>query len=47
MTGEGSHSAYERCPHCGFEGTANEVDDHRATGVHNGEEQKGGNERHR
>lgn len=40
-------SAQERCPHCGFEGTPREVDEHRATGVHNDEEQRGGNTRQR
>lgn len=35
----------ERCPHCDFAGSPGEVDEHRATGVHNDEEQKGGNKR--
>jgi hypothetical protein len=32
-----------QCPHCEFKGTDDEVDDHRATGVHNDEEQRGSN----
>lgn len=31
------------CPHCGFQGTDAEVDEHRATGVHNDEPQAGSN----
>lgn len=31
------------CPQCGFNGTDAEVDDHRATGVHNDEPQAGSN----
>ncbi len=34
----------EHCPYgCGFSGTDTEVDDHRATGVHNDEPQAGSN----
>lgn len=33
----------EYCPHCGFSGTPDEVDDHRATGVHNDRPQAGSN----
>lgn len=35
-----------RCPYkgCTFEGTEAEVDEHRATGVHNDEPQAGSNE---
>lgn len=31
------------CPHCGFSGTDTDVDDHRATGVHNDQPQAGSN----
>lgn len=34
-----------KCPQCPFEGTEAEVDEHRATGVHNDEPQAGGNRR--
>jgi hypothetical protein len=33
-----------RCPYCGFQGTDDEVDDHRAY-AHQDEPQKGGNEK--
>jgi hypothetical protein len=38
-----------RCPYagCGFEGTEDQVDDHRATGVHNDQPQAGSNLRGR
>lgn len=39
-----AEAAQVRCG--GFEGTDAEVDDHRATGVHNDEAQAGGNQRH-
>lgn len=35
------------CPHCGFNGTDDQVDDHRATGVHNDQPQAGANLNHR
>lgn len=35
------------CPHCGYEGTDAEVDEHRATGIHDEEPQGGSNEPHR
>jgi hypothetical protein len=35
------------CPHCGFSGTDDEVDEHRATGIHNDEPQQGSNLSHR
>ncbi len=43
MTGK----RYVYCPQCDFYGTESEVDDHRATGVHNDEPQAGSNEPNR
>ena len=35
------------CPHCGINGTDTQVDEHRATGIHNDEPQMGSNLNHR
>jgi hypothetical protein len=32
-----------KCPHCDYPGTDAEVDEHRATGIHNDEPQGGSN----
>lgn len=46
---EQRHAEYRWCPylHCTFGGSEEEVDEHRATGVHNDEPQAGSNLKHR